>query len=171
MEREVVEKRGWVSREELVELYGAASLMPGPNSTELAIHLGYRRGGALGLVLAGACFILPSAVLTVALAFAYVRYGALPAAGALLAGLQPAVMGVVAAAVARLGRSALRGRSEIAIGVAACAAGVLRVHELWVLLGAGALLAAAPLGRRRSALALLPALPGAAVSVPGAAGV
>ncbi|HET9753830.1 MAG TPA: chromate efflux transporter [Myxococcales bacterium] len=171
MDREVVEKRRWVTREELVELYGAASLMPGPNSTELAIHLGYRRGGAAGLVLAGACFILPSAFFTVALAWAYVRYGALPAAGALLAGLQPAVMGVVAAAVARLGRSALRGAQEIAVAVAACAAGILRVHELWVLLGAGVLLAAAPLARRRGALALLPVLPGAAISVPGLAGV
>ncbi|HET7785409.1 MAG TPA: chromate efflux transporter [Myxococcales bacterium] len=169
MERQVVEKRGWVTREELVELYGAASLMPGPNSTELAIHLGYRRGGAPGLVVAGACFILPSALLTAALACAYVRYGALPAAGALLAGLQPAVMGVVAAAVARLGRSALRGAQEIALAAAACAAGVLRVHELWVLLGAGVLLAAAPLVRRRGAPGVLPMLPGAAISVPAAA--
>src|SRR4051812_31322811 len=151
MDREVVEKRGWVTREELVELYGAASLLPGPNSTELAIHIGYRRGGPAGLVLAGACFILPGAVLTAVLAWMYVRFGALPAAGALLAGLQPAVMGVVAAAVTRLARSAVRGKMEGLICAAACGAGILRVHELWVLLGAGLLLAAAPLARRPAA--------------------
>ena len=157
MEREVCEKRKWVTREELVELYGAASLIPGPNSTELAIHLGYRRGGVAGLLLAGACFILPSALLTGALAWAYLKYGAIPAAGALLAGLQPAVVGVVAAAVARLGQSALRTAPEVLVALAALACGALRVHELWVLLGAGALLAAAPLARRPTHLSLLPA--------------
>jgi chromate transporter len=170
MEREVVTKRGWVTREELVELYGAASLIPGPNSTELAIHLGFRRGGVPGLFVAGACFILPSALITLALAWAYLRYGALPAAGALLAGLQPAVMGVVAAAVARLAKSAVRGPLEIAVCAAACLAGALRVHELWVLFGAGLLIAARPLARRRAPLALaVPLL--AAGSAPGLLGI
>lgn len=154
MERELVEKRRWLTREELIELYGAASLIPGPNSTELAIHLGYRRGGLPGLIVAGACFILPAALLTLLLALIYVRYGALPAATALLAGLQPAVMGVVAAAVARLSRSALRGALEIAVGVGAVVAGALHVHELWVLLGGGALVAAVPLARKRAPLAI-----------------
>ncbi|MGZ6142295.1 MAG: chromate efflux transporter [Myxococcales bacterium] len=155
MEREVVEKRKWVTREELIELYGAASLVPGPNSTELAIHLGFRRGGVPGLLVAGACFILPAALLTLLLAWAYVRYGALPQTSALLKGLQPAVMGIVAAAVARFARSALRGPAEIAVGLGALVAGVLRVHELWVLFGAGLLVAAVPLARVRRPLALV----------------
>ena len=139
MEREVVGKRRWVTRDELIELYGAASLIPGPNSTELAIHLGFRRGGLPGLLVAGACFILPSALITLALAWAYLRYGTRPAVGALLKGLQPAVMGVVAAAVARLAKTVVRGPLEIAAGAGACLAGALGLHELWVLLGAGAL--------------------------------
>ncbi|HUJ24388.1 MAG TPA: chromate efflux transporter [Myxococcales bacterium] len=155
MERQLVDRRGWLTREELVELYGAASLIPGPNSTELAIHIGYRRGGFPGLLIAGTCFILPGALATLLLAWGYVRYGALPATAALLAGLQPAVMGVVAAAVARLGRTALRSPAEIAVGIGALAAGALGVHELWVLLGAGALLAAPHLARRRTHASLL----------------
>jgi chromate transporter len=158
MERKLVDERRWLTREELVELWGAASLIPGPNSTELAIHIGYRRAGISGLIVAGVCFIMPAALLTGALAWAYVRFGALPAATALLAGLQPAVMGVVAAAVARLGRSALRSAPEIAFCVAACACGVMRVHELWVLLGAG-LLMAAPRLRPGPMIALLPLAP------------
>jgi chromate transporter len=161
MERELVDKRGWLTRDELVELYGAASLIPGPNSTELAIHIGYKRAGFPGLVVAGICFILPAALLTLLLAWAYARFGALPAAGALLAGLKPAVMGVVAAAVARLARSAVKGGLEIAVCVGACAAGVLAVHELWVLLGAGALVAL-PLVRRSGMLSIPGAVPLAA---------
>ena len=122
-------------------------------------------------MLAGACFILPGALLTALLAWMYVRFGALPAAGALLAGLQPAVMGVVAAAVTRLARTAVRGKMEALLCAAACGAGILRVHELWVLLGAGLLLAAAPLARRPAALALIPAAPlAAAAAPPGLAG-
>jgi len=166
MERELVDRRGWLTREELVELYGAASLIPGPNSTEVAIHVGFKRAGLPGLVVAGACFILPAALLTLLLAWIYTRYGALPAAGALLAGLQPAVMGIVAAAVARLARTAVKGWAEIAVCAGACVAGALGLNELWVLLGAGALVAA-PRLRPRGALA---AWPGALASAPLAAG-
>jgi chromate transporter len=174
MERELVDKRKWLTREELVELYGAASLIPGPNSTELAIHIGYRRAGFPGLAVAGACFILPSALLTLLLAWVYVRFGALPAAGALLAGLQPAVMGVVAAAVARLAQTAVKGWAEIAVCIGACVAGVLGVHELWVLLAAG-LLVAAPSLRWPGAASIFPAVflaaPLAAVSAPSLGGI
>ena len=150
MEREIVDKRKWVTREELIELYGAASLVPGPNSTELAIHLGYRRGGVPGLIVAGACFILPAALLTLLLAWAYVRWGALPQTDALLKGLQPAVIGVVAAAVARFARSAVKTPAEIAVCVAAVAGGIAGVHELWILLLAGVVLI--PLARMQGKL-------------------
>jgi chromate transporter len=170
MERELVDKRKWLTREELVELYGAANLIPGPNSTELAIHIGYKRAGFPGLVAAGVCFILPAALLTLLLAWIYVRFGALPAAGALLAGLQPAVMGVVAAAVARFARTALKGWPELAVCAGACAAGALGVQELWVLLGSGLLLAL-PSMRRSGALAIFPALPLAAAGAPSLGGI
>src|SRR5688500_2267039 len=76
MEDEVVRRRRWVSREEFLDPLGAANLIPGPNSTELAIHLGWRRAGWAGLLVAGACFILPAALRVSALAWVYVRYGA-----------------------------------------------------------------------------------------------
>ena len=84
MEDEVVRKRGWVTRDELLDLIGACNLIPGPNSTELAIHLGHRRAGWSGLVVAGACFIVPAALLVGTIAWAYVRWGALPEVGAVL---------------------------------------------------------------------------------------
>src|SRR5258707_10494151 len=78
MEDEVVARRRWLTREEFVDLLGATNLIPGPNSTEMAIHVGRKRAGWAGLLVAGSCFIVPAAVVTVALAWAYVRYGALP---------------------------------------------------------------------------------------------
>ena len=77
MEDEVVRRRGWLTREELLDLLSAANLIPGPNSTELAIHIGYRRNGWPGLLVAGACFILPAALLVTLIAWAYVRYAKL----------------------------------------------------------------------------------------------
>jgi chromate transporter len=120
------------------------------------------------LIVAGACFIGPSALLSLLLAWIYLRFGALPSAAALLAGLQPAVMGVVAAAEARFGKSALRGWAEVALCIAAFAAGALEVNELWVLLAAGLLAAARSLARRRPHMSL--AAPLFAALTPGAGG-
>src|SRR5205814_3333042 len=89
-------------------LFGAASLIPGPSSTELAIYLGFRRAGWLGLVAGGAFFILPAAVMTAAIAWAYLRYGSLPQAGAVLYGIKPIVIALVAQALWNLGRAAVR---------------------------------------------------------------
>src|SRR5215216_7176784 len=89
MEDEVVRRRGWLTREELLDLLSAANLIPGPNSTELAIHIGYRRGGWKGLIVAGTCFILPAAVIVTFIAWLYVRYAKLPQAEAVLYGVKP----------------------------------------------------------------------------------
>ena len=78
MEEETVERRGWLSRQHFLDLVGATNLIPGPNSTEMAMHVGYHRAGAAGLAVAGACFILPAVTITTAFAWAYVRYGTLP---------------------------------------------------------------------------------------------
>src|SRR3990170_6080496 len=86
MEDEVVRRRQWLTRERFLDYVGATNLIPGPNSTELAIHIGLARAGWPGLLVAGACFILPAALIVGALAGAYVRYGALPQAAGLLAG-------------------------------------------------------------------------------------
>src|SRR5438094_9563390 len=95
MEDEVVRRRGWLSRAEFLDLLGATNLIPGPNSTEMAIHVGWRRAGWAGLLVAGACFILPAAVIVTVLAWAYVRFGTLPAAEGLLYGAKPVIIAVV----------------------------------------------------------------------------
>ncbi|HEX6989519.1 MAG TPA: chromate efflux transporter [Bacillota bacterium] len=142
MDDEIVERRRWLSRERFLDLLGAANLIPGPNSTELAIHIGYQRAGWPGLLVAGSCFILPAAAIVGGLAWAYDRYQALPAVAALFHGVVPVIVAVVLQALGRLGRAALR---DVGRGVAAIGAVVLTllgVHELLVLglAGAGVLL-------------------------------
>ena len=150
MEDEIVRRRRWLTREEFLDLLGAANLIPGPNSTELALHVGWRRAGGPGLVVAGACFILPAALIVAALAWGYVRYGALPAAGGLLYGVKPVVVAVVAQALVGLGRSAVKGAAHAALALAAIAAALLGAHELLVLAAAAALGAAVGLRRPRA---------------------
>ncbi|HSP80326.1 MAG TPA: chromate efflux transporter, partial [Myxococcaceae bacterium] len=137
MEDEVVRRRRWLSREDFLDLLGATHLIPGPNSTELAIHLGHRRGGWAGLLVAGACFILPATLIVSAVAWAYVRFGSLPAAEALLYGIKPVIIAVVLQALWGLGRSAVKTRLLAAVGVAAVGASAVGLDELLVLAGAG----------------------------------
>lgn len=108
MEDEVVRRRRWLDREAFLDYVGASNLIPGPNSTELAIHLGYDRAGWPGLLAAGACFILPAMVIVWAIAAVYVRYQAVPEVGWLLYGVKPAIIAVVAQALWGLGKTALR---------------------------------------------------------------
>ncbi|MBI4954867.1 MAG: chromate transporter, partial [Myxococcales bacterium] len=136
MQREVV-RRGWVTAEEFVDLVGITAVLPGPNSTEMAIHLGARRAGPLGLVVAGTCFILPAMAVTLALAWIYVRFGRLPATAAVLYGTKPVIVAVVANALLVLGRTALRRARLVALAAAAGVAAWAGVHELAVLAVAG----------------------------------
>jgi chromate transporter len=99
MHDEVVRRRKWVSEQDFLDLLGAANLIPGPTSTELAIYLGFRRVGWVGLVLAGVCFILPAVLIVLALARAYVRFGSTPLAGGLFYGILPVVIAIVAQAL------------------------------------------------------------------------
>jgi chromate transporter len=145
MEDEVVRRRGWLSREGFLDLLGATNLIPGPNSTEMAIHVGNRRAGWPGLAVAGVCFILPATAIVWALAWAYVRYGGLPEAAGLLYGVKPVIIAIVLQALWSLGSSALktRGLTLVALASAAlCAAGI---NELALLFGTGTAVA---LGRR-----------------------
>src|SRR5262245_21700338 len=105
MREELVRRRGWVSDERFVDLMGATNLIPAPNSTELAIHLGYDRAGRRGLVWAGVCFILPAAVIVTALAWAYVEYGDTPAFTDVLYGVIPVVMAIIVHALTALART------------------------------------------------------------------
>jgi chromate transporter len=141
MEDEVVRRRGWMSRQRFLDMLGATNLIPGPNSTEMAIHVGYHQAGFAGLLVAGSCFILPATFIVASLAWAYVRFGRLPAAAGLLYGVKPVVIAIILQAVWRLGVSAVKNRRLVAAFVAAAAAILLGVHELIVLFGAGALAA------------------------------
>jgi chromate transporter len=143
MEDEVVRRRQWLGHEEFLDYLGATNLIPGPNSTELAIHIGHARAGWPGLLVAGACFILPATVIVAAIAWAYVRFGALPAAVGILYGVKPVVIAVVVQALLGLGRVALKTRGLIALAVAAIAAAAVGVNELAILFGAGAIVVAA----------------------------
>jgi chromate transporter len=166
MENEVVRRRGWLSQERFLDLLGAANLIPGPSSTELAIFIGYEQCGWPGLVAGGVCFIAPAALLVGALAWAYVRFGALPHVAGVLYGVKPVVIAVVAQALWSLApRATKKSPWLIALGVAACAAFALGVDAIAVLLGAAvASVAVRGLARRDGAHALSPGLLAAATA-------
>jgi chromate transporter len=147
MEDEVVRRRRWLTPEEFLDLLGAANLIPGPNSTELAIHVGHRRAGWPGLLVAGVCFILPASLVVTLLAWAYVRHGRLPAVQGVLYGVKPVVIAIVAQALWRLGRSAVATPALAALALAAAAAAALGAHELLVLAGAALVAGTAGTGR------------------------
>ena len=157
MRNELVERRRWLSDGEFIDLLGITSLIPGPNSTEMALHLGLKRAGLRGLLVAGVCFIGPAMLIVLALAWAYVRYGTLPQAKWLLDGLTPVILAIVAQALWFLGRTALHAPRLVAVALAVLLGFALGVHEL-ILLVAGAALAwiwAFP-GRAQTLLVLLP---------------
>jgi len=137
MEEEIVRRRRWLTRETFLDLLGAANLIPGPNSTELAIHVGYARAGWPGLLIAGTCFIVPAAVIVTVLAWGYVRYGSLPAIEGILAGVKPVVIAIVVQAIWNLGRGVLSSRAALTLGIACVIAASLGVHELALLAAAG----------------------------------
>jgi len=107
MEDEVVRRRRWLSTEEFLDLLGATNLIPGPNSTEMAIHVGHRQAGWKGLLVAGCCFIMPAALIVTAFAWAYTRYRSVPEVTGVLYGVKPVIIAVVLQALWALGRTAL----------------------------------------------------------------
>ncbi|WP_029214420.1 chromate efflux transporter [Kallotenue papyrolyticum] len=162
---EVVLRRRWLSDEHFLDLLGATNLIPGPNSTEMVMHVGQLRAGRRGLVLAGLGFILPAALIVLAFAWAYTRYGTTPTAAWLLYGVKPVIIAIVAQALWGLARVAIKGAAYAAVGGAAMALYLLGLHELLILFGGGLLvLAARTLWRRRAQLWSLVALPLTGVS-------
>jgi len=157
MQREAVEQRRWMSRAEFLDLVGACNLLPGPGSTQVAMALGYRRCGWPGLLIAGFCFILPASLTTLALAWAYVRYGSLTQAQGLLYGAKPVMLAVLVQAVCSLGRTAYRRWPLALAGVICFGAALAGAPPLAILLGAGLLLMlVAHRSSRTAALALVP---------------
>jgi chromate transporter len=159
MEEEVVVRRQWLTRQEFLDYLGATNLIPGPNSTELAIHIGHLCGGPIGLVIAGLCFILPAASIVAVIAYLYVRFGQLPIATGVLYTLKPVVIAIVVQALVRLSRTAVKSRMLAVTGIAAVVATVLGVNELVVLIAAGIVMAATvrPPRATMTAPVLLPA--------------
>jgi chromate transporter len=143
MESEVVRRRQWLTHEEFLDLLGVVNLIPGPNSTQMAIQIGYRVAGWPGLLAGGICFILPAALLTLILAWAYVRYGSLPQATALLHGVKAVMVAIVLQAIWNLSRTAVKTSSLAIIAIIAVLANLLGLHVLAVLFGAGVLSIAA----------------------------
>jgi chromate transporter len=139
MEEEVVRKRQWVTHQQFLDMLGAANLVPGPTSTELAISIGFVRGGWAGLAIAGASFIFPAALITGAFAWAYVRFGSLPQATSMLSGIKPAVIAVIAIAITRLGKTAVKDWGLAGLGAAALAAFFVGLNPIVILFGGGVL--------------------------------
>ena len=139
MREEIVRRRKWVSDERFLDLLGMTNLIPGPNSTEMAIHLGYVRAGWPGLLLGGACFIVPAVLIVLAMAWLYVRYGTAPPVTAALYGITPVIIAIVLQAMWALGRTAVKGPLLGAVGVVVLALSLAGGNELALLFGGGLL--------------------------------
>jgi len=168
-EEEIVRRRAWLAREDFIDLLGAANLLPGPTSTELALFIGRELGGLPGLLAAGVGFTAPAVALSALCAWAYLRGAGLPAAQAALSGVKPVVVAVVAQALWRLSRTALKTVPLAGLAAAAACAALAGAPPLAVLIAAG-LLAATLSGPRAPSLAAAAPLPLAAAAAPAPLG-
>jgi chromate transporter len=137
MEDEAVVRRQWLTRERFLDLLGISNLLPGPSSSELAIYLGYVRAGWPGLVVGGACFIVPAALMVTGLAWMYTRFGSLPEMAGVLYGIRPVAAAIILQAVWRLGRTAIKGAPSMVVGVAAAGLSLAGLAPVAVLLVSG----------------------------------
>ena len=149
MEDEVVRRRRWLTQDEFLDLLGATNLIPGPNSTELAIHIGHRQAGWPGLLVAGSSFILPAVLIVMAFAWAYVRYGSLPQVAGILYGVKPVIIVIVLHALWSLSRAAIKSKWLALVAVGGVALTLAGVHELLILFGAGVIAGAGQLIARQ----------------------
>ncbi len=139
MERELVSRKKWISAQTFLDFLGAVNLIPGPNSTQLTMLTGYRLGGIPGMLVSGIGFIVPAALITGIFAWFYVSMGQVPAIESFFFGLKPAVIAVIAGAVFKLGKKALRNKWLGILGLIAIAAMLSGLSEILTILGAGAL--------------------------------
>lgn len=142
MEQEVVRRREWVTEQQFLDLVGVCNLIPGPTSTELAIYLGYVRTGWPGLVLAGVLFILPASLIVLGLAWAYVRFGATPAAVAILYGIKPTIIAIIASALWTLAKTAAKNLYLVGLGLVVMTLYLFGLNPIALLLGSGLLVMA-----------------------------
>lgn len=137
MRQEVVTKRQWLSEQHFLDLIGATNLIPGPNSTEMAIHIGQERGGWKGLLIAGFCFIMPAVLITGCVAWLYKTYGQLPQVQPFIYGIKPAIIAVIIAAIYPLAKKSIQSIELGIIGIAALLLSLFGCSEIIVLFGAG----------------------------------
>lgn len=139
MEEEVVRKRKWFSREHFLDLVGATNLIPGPNSTEMAMHCGHERAGRAGLIVAGLCFIVPAVLITGIFAWAYKTYGKLPQVEPFIYGIKPAIIAVIVSLMIALGKKAVKSAALAIIGLLAVGLALYGINEIIILFGGGLL--------------------------------
>ncbi len=137
MHDELVKRRKWLDEQQFLDLLGATNLIPGPNSTEMTIHLGFVRAGWPGLISGGVCFIIPAALITLALAWAYIQFGTTPAANGLLYGVKPVIIAIIGQALWALGQKAFKGPLTAIVGLTTLAFYFLRFNEILLLIAGG----------------------------------
>lgn len=137
MREEVVTKRKWLTEQHFLDLMGATNLIPGPNSTEMAIHIGYEKGGWKGLAVAGLCFILPAVLITGSLAYLYRQYGQLPEVQPFTYGINPAIIAIILGAIFPLAKRSLKSTMLVITGLLVLAGSLLHVNEIYLMFGAG----------------------------------
>lgn len=137
MQNEVVNKRKWITEQHFLDLIGATNLIPGPNSTEMAIHIGHERAGWKGLIIAGLCFILPAVLITGFLAWLYKQYGELPQIQPFLYGIKPAIIAIILSAIFPLAKKSLKTIELGLIGFITLLLSLLHFNEIFVMFGAG----------------------------------
>jgi len=171
MDDEVVKRRQWMSREQLLDLIGVTNLLPGPNSTELAIHIGYERAGWKGLFVAGGCFILPAMTMVWMLAALYVRYQTVPQLEWLLYGIKPVIIAIILQALFKLGKKAIKDAPTTVAAMGVIVAYLLTVNEILLLFIAGLAVMLVKNLRRGGTAALLLPLSGTLAQTGGTAAV
>jgi chromate transporter len=137
MQDEVVTKRKWLSEQHFLDLMGATNLIPGPNSTEMAIHIGHEKGGWKGLIVAGLCFILPAVFITGIFAWLYKQYGQIPEVQPFVYGIKPAIIAIILGAVYPLAKKSLKSFELAVIGVGVLVCSLLNFNEIYLMFGAG----------------------------------
>jgi len=137
MRAEIVAKRKWLTEQHFLDLIGATNLIPGPNSTEMAIHIGHERAGWKGLIVAGLCFILPAVLITGIFAWLYKEYGQLPEVQPFVYGIKPAIIAIILGAIFPLAKKSLKSVELAIIGFAVLIFSLLRFNEIYLMFGAG----------------------------------
>lgn len=137
MQDEVVVKRKWLTEQHFLDLIGATNLIPGPNSTEMTMHIGHEKGGWKGLVVAGLCFILPAVFITGIFAYLYKQYGELPAVQPFIYGIKPAIIAIILGAIFPLAKKSLKSIELIIIGIIVLMGSLFKINEIYLMFGAG----------------------------------